>query len=61
MIWADLRILVLDTGRVWWRTLPQLVSVYLLGWLGAELAQTFVLRPGHGAAPGMPGAANSVS
>jgi hypothetical protein len=47
VIWADLRILVLDTGRVWWRTLPQLVSVYLLGWLGAELAQRFAIWAGE--------------
>ncbi len=46
MIWADLRILVLDTGRVWWRTLPQLLSVYLLGWLGVQLAQRFAIRAG---------------
>lgn len=38
MIWADLRILVLDTGRVWWRLLPQLLTIYLLGWLGTQLA-----------------------
>ena len=38
MLWADLRILVVDTGRVWWRLLPQLLGVYLLGWLGAQLS-----------------------
>ena len=47
MIWADLRILVLDTGRVWWRTLPQLVAVYLLGWLGAELAHRLAIWAGE--------------
>ena len=48
MIWADLRILVLDTGRVWWRTLPQILSVYLLGWLGvAAGAQRFAIRAGE--------------
>jgi hypothetical protein len=47
VIWADLRILVLDTGRVWWRTLPQLLSIYLLGWLGAQLAQRFAIRVGE--------------
>ena len=47
MIWADLRILVLDTGRVWWRTLPQLLSVYLLGWLGDQLAQRIAIRVGE--------------
>lgn len=34
---TDLRVLVTDTGRVWWRLLPLITSVYLLGWLGAEL------------------------
>jgi len=35
---TDLRILVVDTGRVWWRLLPQLLTLYLLGWLGSQLA-----------------------
>ncbi len=35
---ADVRILVVDTVRVWWRLLPQLLAVYLLGWLGSQLA-----------------------
>ena len=47
MIWADLRILVLDTGRVWWRTLPRILAVYLLGWLGAELALKLAVRAGE--------------
>lgn len=47
MIWADLRILVLDTGRVWWRLLPQLLTVYLLGWLGSELAQRLAIQAGE--------------
>ena len=34
---TDLRILVVDTGRVWWRLVPVIMAVYLLGWLGAEL------------------------
>lgn len=34
---TDLRILVVDTGRVWWRLLPLIMSIYLLGWLGVEL------------------------
>ena len=38
MLTADLRILVVDTGRVWWRLLPQILAIYLLGWLGSELA-----------------------
>lgn len=47
MIWADLRILVLDTGRVWWRLLPELLTVYLLGWLGSELAQRLAIQAGE--------------
>ena len=47
MIWTDLRILVLDTGRVWWRLLPQLLTVYLLGWLGSELAQRMAIQAGE--------------
>jgi hypothetical protein len=47
VIWADLRILVLDTGRVWWRTLPQILSVYLIGWVGAQLAQRLAVRAGE--------------
>lgn len=38
LVWTDVGILVRDTGRLWWRLLPQVLSVYLLGWLGAELA-----------------------
>ena len=34
---TDLRVLLVDTGRVWWRLLPVIMSVYLLGWLGVEL------------------------
>ena len=35
---TDLRILVVDTGRVWWRLLPQLLALYLIGWLGSQAA-----------------------
>ena len=38
MLWTDLRILVVDTGRVCWRLLPQILGIYLLGWLGSQLA-----------------------
>jgi len=27
----DLRILAVDTFRVWWRLLPQLIGIYLVG------------------------------
>lgn len=38
MLWMDIRALVVDTVRAWWRLLPQLLSLYLLGWLGYQLA-----------------------
>jgi hypothetical protein len=37
VLWAELRILVRDTGVVWWRLLPLILGVYLLGWLGSEV------------------------
>lgn len=37
MLWTELSILIRDTGRVWWRLLPLIMAVYLLGWLGSEL------------------------
>ena len=41
---TDLRVLVTDTGRVWWRLLPLVLSIYLLGWLGAELTAPAAAR-----------------
>ncbi len=35
---TDLRILGVDTVMLGWRLFPQLLSVYLLGWLGSQLA-----------------------
>lgn len=37
-VWTDVEILVVDTVRVWCRLLPQVLGVYLMGWLGAQLA-----------------------
>ena len=34
---TDLRILVVDTARVWWRLAPVILPIYLLGWLASEL------------------------
>jgi hypothetical protein len=36
VIWADLRVLVSDTARVWWRLLPQLLTLQIGGWLGYQ-------------------------
>ena len=38
VIWTDLRILVLDTGRVWWRLCRRSSGLYLPGWLASQLA-----------------------
>jgi hypothetical protein len=38
VLWTELRVLIVDTGRVWWRRLPIIMGVYLLGWLGSELS-----------------------
>lgn len=43
---TDVRVLVVDTGRVWWRVLPQLLAVYLLGWLGSQLALRLAVAAG---------------
>jgi hypothetical protein len=37
VLWTELRVLIVDTGRVWWGLLPMIMGVYLLGWLGSEL------------------------
>ncbi len=37
MLLGDLTYLVAETVRVWWRLLPQLVALYLFGWVGSEL------------------------
>ena len=43
---ADLRALAVGTARVWWRLLPQLLSLYLLGWLGSQLALRLAVLAG---------------
>jgi hypothetical protein len=37
VFWTELRVLIVDTGRVWWRLLPMIMGVYLFGGLGTEL------------------------
>lgn len=44
LLLADLATLIGGTARVWWRLLPQLLGVYLLGWLGAAWT-CFVAEP----------------
>jgi hypothetical protein len=43
---TGLRVLVVDTGRVWWRLLPQVLGLYLLGWLGSQLAMRLAVAAG---------------
>jgi hypothetical protein len=52
---TELRILIRDTGRMWWRPLPVILAVYLLGWLGNELTLRIAvilgdISPGHSSA-----------
>lgn len=46
MLWAELRILAVGTARLWWRLLPQLLGVFLLGWLGSQLAMKLAIQLG---------------
>lgn len=34
----DLKAMVLDTLRLWWRLLPQLASAFLIGWAGYQMS-----------------------
>lgn len=38
LLWTDIRILVVDTVKVWWRLFPQIAGIYLLGWLSFQVA-----------------------
>ncbi|MCW2811667.1 MAG: hypothetical protein JWP61_2125 [Friedmanniella sp.] len=44
---VDIRVLAVDTGRVFWRLLPQLLTLYLAGWLGSELARQVAVGLGR--------------
>jgi len=37
-VFTDVRVLAVDTVRVCWRLFPQLLTIYLLGWLASHLA-----------------------
>lgn len=37
-VFTDVRVLAMDTVRVCWRMFPQILTLYLLGWLGNNLA-----------------------
>lgn len=47
MLWAELRILAVGTARLWWRLLPQLLGIFLLGWLGAQVAGKLAVQLGE--------------
>lgn len=40
-LWTDIRILIVDTIKVWWRLFPQLAVIFLLGWLGFQVSLKF--------------------
>ncbi len=46
MLWTDLRVLVTDTGRLLWRLLPTLLTIWLLGWLGQRLFSNLAVIAG---------------
>ena len=46
MLWPELRTLAVGTVRLWWRLLPQLLGIYLLGWLGSQLALKLAVQLG---------------
>ncbi len=50
MLLTDLRILVTDTGRLCWRLLPRLLTIWLLGWLGQRLFSNLAVIAGDGSA-----------
>ena len=50
MLLTDLRILVTDTGRLCWRLLPRLLTIWLLGWLGQRLFSNLAVIAGDASA-----------
>lgn len=47
MLGTDLAILIVNTTRVWWRLLPKILAVYLLGWLGYQLSLELAVLAGN--------------
>ncbi|QDP94765.1 hypothetical protein FOE78_01500 [Microlunatus elymi] len=37
MLWTDIRILLVDTTKIWWKLLPKILAIFLFGWLGYQL------------------------
>jgi hypothetical protein len=46
MLWTDIRILLVDTTRIWWKLLPKILAVYVLGWLGYEVCLKLAIIAG---------------
>lgn len=46
MLWMDLRLLLVDATRTWWRLLPRILTIYLLGWLGYQIALKLAVAVG---------------
>lgn len=46
MLWTDIRILLVDTTRIWWRLLPKILTIYALGWLGYQVCFKLALIAG---------------
>ena len=47
MLWTDIRILLVDTTRIWWRMLPKILAIFLFGWLGYQVALKIAIPVGH--------------
>lgn len=46
MLWTDIRILLVDTTRIWWKLLPKILTIYLLGWLGYQICLKLAIIAG---------------
>src|SRR5690348_12541424 len=46
MLWTDIRILLVDTTRIWWKLLPKILAIYVLGWLGFQVAMKLAIIAG---------------
>ncbi|MBO0812413.1 MAG: hypothetical protein J2P23_10260, partial [Microlunatus sp.] len=46
MLWTDIRILLVDTTRIWWKLLPKILTVYVLGWLGYQVCLKLAIIAG---------------
>jgi hypothetical protein len=46
MLWTDVRILLVDTTRIWWKLLPKILTIYILGWLGYQICLKLAIIAG---------------